>query len=161
MDLSRPGRDRPHPRCGPRLLSRGERRALWLTTSGAALTGGLYAILAYLLEQEDPFQAYNHWLQPWALQAHIVGVPLLVFAVGWVFSAHVMARLRDTPSRRASGVSLIVLFVIMVLSGYLLQVASSDIARVTLAWTHGITGALWALLFVGHAWTGRRLRERS
>jgi len=142
-------------------LSRTELRALWLTTTVAALTGGLYAILAYLLEQEDPFQAYNHWLQPWALHAHIVGVPLLVFAVGWVFSAHVMARLRDTPSRRASGVTLIVFFAIMVLSGYLLQVMSSDLARTALSWIHGIAGVLWTLVFAGHAWTGRRLRERS
>jgi hypothetical protein len=140
-------------------VTRAQRVALWLATVLAAATGGVYAALHYLLASDDPFE--KNPLELLAFEGHILTVPLLVFTTGWVFAGHVLARLHDTPARRVSGIALMVLFTVMIASGYLLQVSSQAAVRTGLAWTHGVCGALWTLVFVGHALTGRRLRAEA
>ena len=136
-------------------MTRPERVTLFTSTLLATGTGAAYAWLRYGLENDDPFTAYNHPLQPRALEAHILLAPVLVFAVGWIFATHVVPRLGSHPARRASGVALLALFGAMVVSGYALQISSEPAWRTALAWIHGLAGAAWTLLFLAHAWTGR------
>ena len=53
----------------------------------------------------------------------------------------------------------LVLFAAMVASGTALQLSGAPAARLALAWTHGVTGTLWAVVFVAHGWSGWRLRR--
>ncbi|RMH55215.1 MAG: hypothetical protein D6685_14120, partial [Bacteroidetes bacterium] len=109
---------------------------------------------------DDPFSAYNHPLQPWALAAHVLVVPLLVLALGWTWGVHASPRVTDRErSARASGLANVGLGLLMIFSGYALQVVSTEGARLALAWTHGVSGSLFALLLTTHAVAGRRSRR--
>ncbi len=133
---------------------------LWTTTALAAVTGLVYAAMRYLMTGTDPFSAYNHPLQPVALHAHVLVVPVLLFAIGWFWGRHVVPKLRSETVARRSGISLIALIAVMTVSGYGLQVADSPAWRLALAWSHGISGAGFAGLLGTHALVGLRAVRR-
>ena len=55
-------------------MSAGPRFFLWFTTAAAAVTGAVYGYLHYVLENDDPFSAYNHLLEPYALEGESVSL---------------------------------------------------------------------------------------
>jgi len=100
---------------------------------------------------DDPFTAVHHPLEPWSLDVHVLAAPVLVFAFGWIFKDHVLAKLTagGVPARR-SGVLGVILFVPMVLSGYLLQVVTRESLHAPLVVIHLISGGLFALTYGIH-----------
>lgn len=138
-----------------------QRHVLWSSGVLTALTGAAYAAMRYLLEGDDPFSAYNHPLQPWALDGHLMIAPVLLFAIGWFWGNHVTPKLRNGRSSsgksgRRSGLLLLGLAATMVMSGYLLQTVAEPFWRSVLAWTHGAVGTLFTLFLVGHVVRNRR-----
>jgi hypothetical protein len=132
-------------------------------TAVTAVTGLAYAFMRYLMVSDDPFSAHAHPLQPWALSVHVMTVPVLVFAVGWFWGWHVIPKLRGERTARSSGLALLALVVLMTISGYALQVVSTDVVRSVLGWTHGLSGSGFAVLLTGHALLGliaKRSEER-
>ena len=136
-------------------MSRAQTLLLWGSTVAGTVTGLVYAWSRYIAQSDDPFSAYNHPVQPWSRDLHIVLAPLLLFAVGWFWGNHVAPKLGKGPPARLSGLWLIGLLVVMAASGYLRQVASAPALGVALAWIHGVSGTTFALLLVGHALSGR------
>jgi positive regulator of sigma E activity len=137
-------------------MSRAQRAALALATLLAAVSGATYALFRYVLERGEPPFVEIHPLEPLALEIHVLAVPLLVFAVGWIFQEHVVQKLTDGEQRRASGAVLLLLVLVLAASGYGRTVADEERTRVVLAWTHGLSGALWVLLLVIHVALARR-----
>lgn len=134
-----------------------QRAGLWAATLLVAGSGGGYGFALYFVENDDPFVAYNHPWQPYLQSAHLLVAPLLVFSVGWVFQDHALARLRGK-KRKKSGLALLFLFALSVLSGYGLLVGEfGELVHEVLVWTHGLGASLWVLLFLFHAITGARL----
>ena len=128
-----------------------QRRLLWWATAVVTASGLLYAVLRYLVPPSDPFSAYNHPLQPWSLDAHVLLAPVLLFALGWFWGNHVLPKLKRRVPGRPSGLALLGLIVIMTASGYLLQVLSASSFRPVLAWIHGLSGVAYFALLLGHA----------
>ena len=128
-----------------------------------ALTGIVYAVFKYLGDSlatrwpslfsgaDDPFSAVHHPLEPWSLDLHVLAAPVLVFAFGWIFKDHILAKLSaaGVPARR-SGVLGVILFVPMVVSGYLLQVVTSEALHGPLVVLHLASGALFAGTYAVH-----------
>jgi hypothetical protein len=139
-------------------VSRSLRGALWTLTFVLTATGIAYVWLRSRSSGFDDEGAALAGAQAASLHGHILAAPLLVFVVGWIFATHALARLSERATRRPSGVALLVLFAILVSSGTLLQVASAEAARAALAWIHGLSGAAWVLLCIGHALGARRAR---
>ena len=142
-------------------MSRTQRWLLYVTTVLATITGLVYAALRYLLDNDDPFSAYNHPAQPWALHLHVIVVPALVFAIGWYWGRHVVPKLASDAAFRPSGLTLIGLVVVMCVSGYLMQVISSRDWYTLLGWTHGVSGSAFFGLLVAHVFRGRRASEKA
>jgi hypothetical protein len=142
-------------------MNRGER---WLIHFSNLLVGGtglVYAVMKYLLEPTSPFSVINHPLQPLVLTLHLVAAPLLVLAAGILWKGHISERLRyGRPAGRASGISLALAFLPMVLSGYLLQTAPAPFWRKVWLIVHLTTSAVWLLMYTTHqvAFIVRRLR---
>ena len=142
-------------------MNRGEQ---WLIHFSNLLVGGtglVYAMMKYLLQPASPFSVINHPWQPLVLTLHLVAAPLLVLAVGILWKGHISERLRyGQPAGRASGISLALTFLPMVLSGYLLQTASAPLWRQTWLAVHLATSAIWLLMFSTHqlAFIVRRFR---
>lgn len=127
-------------------------------------SGAIWAYLRYVHdlgpEPEDPVLAMEwsgvHPWEPTLRDLHLIAAPLLVFAVGLIWSGHVAPRLFRPWARRATGLGLALLFAPMVLSGVLLQVAESEGSRLTWAWVHGISSLVWAVAYLGHQLRSRR-----
>lgn len=128
-----------------------QRRLLWSSTVVVTASGLLYAVLRYLVTPVDPFSAYHHPLQPWALDAHVLLAPVLLFALGWFWGNHVLPKLSRKVPRRPSGLALIGLILVMTVSGYLLQVSTIPLARALLGWLHGLSGTAYVAFLVAHA----------
>ncbi|GAB4370837.1 MAG: hypothetical protein Kow0062_05900 [Acidobacteriota bacterium] len=140
-------------------MSRTLRWLLWTATIAATVTGLAFVAMRELMVSDDPFSAYNHPLQPWALAAHVLIAPLLVLVLGWIWGVHAAPRRVDPRARaRRSGLVNIAIAAVMVASGYLLQVVTEETVRLALAWTHGVSGTLFALSLTVHAVVGVRSR---
>jgi len=95
----------------------------------------------------------------WAQHAHVLAGPLLVFAFGILFKAHVLPALRSRETRRGSGWVLLVVISLLILSGYLLQIQAQATLRQALAWLHAPLGALFLLAYLAHLLRPRTTRQ--
>ena len=133
-------------------MTRIERLLVHGGTIVSGASGLAYAAFKYLMVNEDPFSAFNHPLQPWALKVHVIASPLLVFGVGAIFKDHVLAKMRNGAPLRVKRIGLVTLalFLAMALSGYLLQVLSGEASRWWTAWIHIILGVLFLAAYAAH-----------
>ena len=126
----------------------------WLHHLSSLLVGGTglaYAIFLYLVTPADPYAVVHHPLQPLAQHLHVLFAPLLVFAVGLIWSRHVAPRLlRKGFPRRVSGLALAASFAPMVVSGYLMQIAADESWRQIWGWIHLGVSLLWTVAYVAH-----------
>jgi hypothetical protein len=138
---------------------------LWLIHLSTLLVGGtglVYAWMLWGLEPSDPFAVVNHPLQPAVQHLHVWLAPLLVFAAGMIWRAHVWEHWRrGVRARRRSGVGLVLTLVPMVASGYLIQTAVSDAWRNAWVAIHLVTSALWLAGYLVHQLSSRARLNRA
>jgi hypothetical protein len=140
----------------------GAKRFLLASTAAIGATGLAWAWMRYLWgagpEPLDP-ELLMEWtgVHPWEPMTrtlHLLAAPFAVFALGLIWTSHVAPKLRGiSRSRRRTGLLLTLLAAPMVLSGVLLQVATSEEARLFWVWVHGASSGLWLLGFVAHLLT--------
>jgi hypothetical protein len=130
-------------------------QAIFLHVSVAivAATGVVFAWMKYGMKSDDPFAVANHPWQPYLLDLHVVFAPILVFALGWIFQGHILAKASSSSPRKKSGISGMLLFAPMILSGYILQVVTNEGARHWSAVAHWITSSLFVLAYLIHQLT--------
>lgn len=142
------------------MMSRAQIVLLQLTVLLMTATGAVFAWMKYFMKPADEFAVINHPLQPWMLATHVVLAPLAVFAFGWAFGPHIWPGIQKrTAPKRASGLWTVLFISPMVLSGYLLQVATGDVTRHAMAVTHWISSAFFVAAYVVHAFTPKRDRR--
>lgn len=129
------------------------RTEAWLLHVANLLVGGtglVYAWLRYVAQRPDPFSAVHPW-QPPVQHAHVWTAPLLVFVLGLIWQAHVLASRRlGIATRHRSGLTLMSTAAPMILSGYLLQTAVDPLWRKIWLTLHLATSALWLAAYVVH-----------
>lgn len=141
-------------------MSRWERWSLHILTMGITGSGLAYFWMKHLLETDDPFSLVNHPWQPAMLQWHLLLAPLLVFLLGMILNSHIARKLRsNTRNGRRTGLMTLVVFPVMVLSGYLLQVLTDPVWTRAVLVLHLTSGSLFALLYAAHL--GVKAREQS
>ena len=133
-------------------MSRGQIIYLHLCVALTAASGAVFAWMKYAMTTTDPFAVVNHPLQPAMLSTHVVVAPLLVFAFGWIFSDHILPKFQLDRRKRPSGLWSMTAIVPMTLSGYLLQIATSDALRRAMSIAHWIASGVFLLAYVVHLW---------
>jgi len=131
-------------------VSRGQTLFLHIANLAVCGTGLVYAWMRYLVQPADEWAVVNHPWQPQVQHLHVLVAPLLVFALGLIWSAHILGKLQNGRTNRAAGIGLMALFLPMVASGYLLQVAVDPAWRRTWVWVHVVSSLLWVVAFVVH-----------
>ena len=131
-------------------MSRGHAIFLHLANLAVSGTGLVYAWMNYLAEPADEWAVVNHPYQPLVQHLHVLAAPLLVFAIGLIWSVHAIAKLRNGRRGRASGLGLMTLFLPMAASGYLLQVAVDPEWRRGWVVIHIVSSLLWVLALAVH-----------
>ena len=143
-------------------MSRAQLLLLHLANLAVAGTGLVYAWMRYLVEPADEWAVVNHPWQPHLQHIHVLAAPLLVFALGLMWSAHVISKFKNGSKNRVVGIGLTTLFLPMAVSGYLLQVAVNPGWRQAWTWVHIASSLLWVAAFSAHqvvAWVAKRNRE--
>ena len=131
-------------------MTRGQLVVLHVANLAVSGTGLVYAWMRFLVEPVDEWAVVNHPWQPLLQHLHVLAAPLLVFAVGLIWSGHVAAKLRNGRRNRVAGVGLTALFLPMAASGYLLQVAVDPAWRARWVWVHVAASLLWIGTFIAH-----------
>ena len=126
-------------------MTRFHRWFLYGATIATAASGITYFVMKRFLESPDPWAVINHPLEPWALKAHILSAPLMLFSIGLIATQHIWRSLKSSlPTGRQSGRIAWYVFAPLVLSGYLIQAVTSPLTLEVLAWTHLALGVLVA-----------------
>lgn len=132
-------------------MNRGQIIYLHLAVLLTAITGAVFAMMKYWMKSDDPYAVANHPLQPQALSAHLVVAPLLVFGLGWVFGNHIWPKFQvGNGKNRATGVAAMLLIAPMTLSGYLIQISTSEAIRYAMSVAHWISSGLFVVIYAIH-----------
>ena len=128
-----------------------ERWLLWLSTAAVALTGIAFGFLKYFTTSDDPYAVVSHPWQPALLKLHVLSAPVLVFALGVVYTRHVVRQWRSSFGRgRPSGIGIVVTLLPMVLSGYLIQTVSSASWVFRVSMIHVAASLVYLAVLVAH-----------
>ena len=143
-------------------MKRWERWTFNACALAVAVTGFAYLWMKYVLQTDDPFALVNHPWQTAMLDLHLVASPAFILMFGIVLNSHVMKKLRATrlPNRRSGYLSLGT-FAAMVLSGYLLQVSSSEAWLQGLVVIHVVASSIFTLAYGAHLVISARLARRQ
>ena len=124
---------------------------LWVSSIVVGITGIVYGGMKYLMRSDDPYAAVHHPLQPWILKAHVLTAPVLVFAVGAVYTRHIVRNWRSGRAfGRRSGIVTIVVVVPMIVTGYLIQTVTMPGWLLGIAVVHIVTGLVYLATFAVH-----------
>ena len=139
-------------------MKRWERWTFNALSLAVAATGFAYLWMKYAVQIDDPFAVVNHPWQMSMLGLHVVASPAFILIFGIVFNSHIMKKLGATrlPNRRSGFVSLGT-FAAMVVSGYLLQVSSSEGWLQALVVVHVTSGAVFSIVYAAHLVISARL----
>lgn len=143
-------------------MTRAERWLLWSSTFAVASSGLGFAWTKYLVESDDPFAVIHHPWQPFFLKMHVLTAPLLVFAVGFMFSRHVVRQWQAPQSRgRRSGLGILTVLAPLIVSGYMIQTVTGESLRGWLAAVHLVTGVIYVLIVPLHQARGALRTRRT
>ena len=124
-------------------------------------TGIVYLYMKYAMTNEDPFAIVNHPWEPATLAAHVLAAPLFVAFFGMVFRSHSLRKLRSRhPANRRSGLTSILSFSLMALTGYLIQVVTTPALITFFIWTHVTASAVFVAGYGFHLFNGWRIIDR-
>jgi hypothetical protein len=125
-----------------------------------ALSGLVYGALKYFVTNPDPDSRLSHPWQPAVLAVHVLAAPVAVFGLGLLFRRHALARLSsDEGERRRTGLTMTLLAIPLVLSGYVVQTLTGDVARRWTGWGHAALGLLYAVGYALHPMALRGLPD--
>jgi hypothetical protein len=128
-----------------------ERLFLWFGSVAAAVTGLALLWMKYFLPPSDPWSVINHPLQPWVLKLHILAAPLLVFGLGVIALRHVWEHMRQRVRRGyRSGIMAGIMALLMVPSGYLVQVITAEPWLEAVALGHIAAGTIYVAALLSH-----------
>lgn len=143
-------------------MSRGLAWTIHLATGVLGLSGLVWAWMRYLLEPVDEFSILHHPAEPDVRVLHLLVAPAALFLWGVVWRSHVWARWRvGVQQRRRTGLVLMLLVLPMVASGYGLQVTDEPAWREAWIWIHGVSGTLFALVYLAHQFGSRLVPRRG
>ena len=126
-----------------------ERRLFTLTNLIISIIGIIYFIMDFFFKVDTDFGQRPHAFTATLLYLHIITVPILIFFVGSLFKSHIFPKIKSgVKTRRYSGISLFVLFLLMSMTGYLLQTAISG--GEIMGNAHLIFSFLWIIGYLWH-----------
>lgn len=138
-------------------MNRFEKWSVWTSTVLVTVSGIGYLWMKHFMEPAGQFAVVSHPLEPWFLRAHVLSAPLFVFAMGQIMVRHVWRHLRDGIRRaRKSGLAGVVTVLVMVTSGYLLQVVTGEAWLDALVIVHIVSSFLFVGALAAHQWATRR-----
>jgi hypothetical protein len=140
-----------------------ERWSFGLLMLLVGVSGVFYFWMKYLATNPDPLAVVNHPWQPLMLHLHVLTSPALILLFGIILNSHILRKLggRGSANRRTGLISLGG-FVVMAMSGYLLQVVTSELMLKVVLVAHLTSAIAFSGSYVAHLVISLRIaRTRS
>jgi hypothetical protein len=142
----------------PRLyLSRRGKLMVYAVFAAAWSSGVLWLIVHYFLQRHGEFGDEVHPLEHPLLLLHGASAFMALWLGGWLWSAHVRPWW-SSRKRRSSGVVLIAIGAVLIVTGYLLYYAGGDALRHWVGIVHWCLGLALAVPLLVHALRSSRYR---
>ena len=132
-------------------MTKNENKTFFYINLLITFEGILYLFFKYFMKTETEYGLRPHEYTAHLLHLHILLVPSLLVAFGYFLKIHVVDKIKsENIKKKRSGYSLVSFFLIMTLSGYLIQVIA-DISSIKLiGLIHIIVSLLWFTMLVWH-----------
>ena len=126
-----------------------------VTTIFIVLTSLVLWTLKEFYQVETPYGIRPHpWTSFW-IHLHVITVPLLAMLLGVMIFDHGIKRLKDNLKKK-SGVILIVSSLIMIFSGYCIQILVDPNNRSFVVNLHLVVSVIWILFYIRHSFFQRK-----
>jgi hypothetical protein len=120
-------------------------------------SGMLWLVFHYFLPLRGPFGNMPNPAERWLIALHGASAFAALWLGGWLWHAHVAPWWRNG-KRRRSGMFLVALGGVLIVSGYALYYANDDTLRRIASTTHWLLGLLFALPLAVHGMRSGRYR---
>ena len=111
------------------------------------LIAAVYLLFRYYIRVDSDFGEMPSPYQPYLQYLHILFVVPWLFIFGMLTQTHMLPKLKaGRPKKRKSGINLMVLSVLMIFSGYAIQVSSPEWMGVT----HVVVSVAWLIVYLWH-----------
>ena len=119
------------------------------------LSGAAYFVMKYLMATDDPFAVVNHPWEPTMLAIHVIAGPIAITLFSLAFRSHGLPQIWQAARlNRKSGLAAGSVFLVLVGSGYLNQVATDPIVLEASIWTHVGAGGVFVATYAIHLVVG-------
>jgi hypothetical protein len=130
-------------------MTKFERRLFFAINIAISIVGIIYFIYKFYFKVETDFGLRPHPATSFWLHFHIISVPLLIFSVGSLYKSHIYPKLKvGNAKRKISGISIFALFILMSVSGYLLEMAFESNSVIGIV--HITVSFLWIIGYLWH-----------
>lgn len=131
-------------------MTKTEKKVFLITNISVSIIGIVYYLLKNFFSIETQFGARPHPLTGNFLHLHILSVFPFVILFGYLLAKHIIPKLKSKSlKRKKSGFFILTLFLVMSLSGYILQVLIQRNSLIIN--THLIISGLWIFLSFWHS----------
>ncbi|MAZ49455.1 MAG: hypothetical protein CME65_12920 [Halobacteriovoraceae bacterium] len=120
------------------------------------LHGVIYGIYKYFFQLETEYGIRPHPSQEIWQSVHILLSPLLIFAFGLLWQNHIVRMYENAIIKRKTGITLVIFMLLMIFSGYLVQVVYAVDLQKYSAYLHIAVSAVFVLAYLIHHLQGRR-----
>ncbi len=117
-----------------------------LTFFTLLFTGLIWLFFNFYLDFESPFRFLNLW----NLKLHGISAFGFLIVFGMILSTHISFNWQVKKNRRFSGIILVIIFALLILSGYILYYSGNDELRSFASYFHWIIGLICAIFFIIH-----------
>lgn len=116
-----------------------------------SVIGLIYFCYDFFLKVETPFGLRPHPQTSSLLHLHIITAPLLLIIFGVLWKGHIYPKLtKNQTKRKKSGITILIFFSLMSISGYMLQLALGLEIDKTLGLFHTGISLLWFIFSLWH-----------
>lgn len=141
-------------------MSRWESWVSHISTVIVTVSGVIYLWMEYFMKTDDPFALVNHPWQPTMLGIHVIAAPMLTFVLGLFINSHIRKKLASRiRSNRISGLAALFTFPAMIVSGYVLQISTSELLSKVSLVMHLTASGVFALTYLIHQVISIRLNR--
>ena len=141
-------------------IARTKRWQLYVVGIGVWFTGGIWLLFHYFLGKQSDFGPVENPLTPWWLRLHGAFAFAAIWIFGLLWGTHVTTAW-PRKRRRWSGGVLAGVFLLLIVSGYLLYYVGDDRVRPVLSVLHWEIGLVCPVFFFFHRLRRRRQRSRN
>ncbi|MES2742065.1 MAG: DUF4405 domain-containing protein [Pseudomonadota bacterium] len=136
-------------------MERWHRRCIYFSTAALLLSGVAWLLARHFMRPAGQFGETIHPIEPWAMKLHGGAAMLMLFFLGSLMNAHIRRALK-TGRNLATGWSMIVSTLILILTGFGLYYVAGEHDRPVWSALHWIVGLAMAALLAAHIVLGRR-----